>query len=242
MSWSWVIRMLIILVVVLVVVAGTVVALRLTDPESEEAGAATPTTEAGMAAEVTPTPAASTAPAPPTATPIPIATPPPAPTATPEPTAVPALAAGDPCTPDLSAAIAAANRSQSAFMRGETTAGQLSATWGAMAARAQASAESLLAKTTNTYSIVAITAIDPQVNECSVLSVAEDGAEVVIETQEVWTYDATLSCTASDSEQTSRELVAYPGQQYTFSRVDEGWQMQDWVIGVVNIAPAWECS
>ena len=32
MSWSWVIRMLIILIVILVVVAGTVVALRLTDP------------------------------------------------------------------------------------------------------------------------------------------------------------------------------------------------------------------
>ena len=242
MSWSWVIRMLIILVVVLVVVAGTVVALRLTDPESEEAGAATPTTEAGMAAEVTPTPAATTAPTPPTATPLPLPTPSPAPTTVPEPTAVPALAAGDPCTPALNATIAAANRSQSAFMRGEAAADQLSATWGALADRAQASAEFLMAKTTDTYSVVAITAIDPQVNDCSIQSVTEDGNEVVIETQEVWTYDATLRCTASDDEQTSREVVTYPGQQYTLARVDDGWELQGWVIGVVNIAPAWECT
>ena len=241
MSWSWVIRMLIILVVVLLVVAGTVVALRLTDPEAEEASAATPTAEASMA-EMTPTPAESAAPTSPTATPIPIPTPPPAPTAAPEPTAAPALAAGDPCPPALSAAIAQANQSQSAFMRGEGTAAQLSAAWGAMAARAQASAESLLAKTTNTYSVVAITAIDPRVNNCTVQSVAGDGAEVVVQTQEVWTYDAILSCTASDEQQTSREQVTYPGQQYTFTRDGEAWQMQDWVIGVVNIAPEWQCS
>ena len=37
MSWTWVIRMLVILIVLLLVIAGTVVALRLTDPGSEEA-------------------------------------------------------------------------------------------------------------------------------------------------------------------------------------------------------------
>lgn len=239
MSWSWVVRMLIILAVVLLVVAGTVVALRLTDPGAEEASEATPTPQETAQMPATPTPLVT-----PRTLPTPIPTPPPAPTPTPveTETAAPALAVGDPCSASLSAAIAAANESQSSFMVGRTDAAQLSATWGAMAARAQASAESLLAKSTDTYSVVRITGIDFQVGDCTLQSVSADGNEVVIETQEVWTYDADLSCTASDEEQTSRELVTYPGQRYTFSRDGEGWQMQDWVIGVVNIAPAWACT
>ena len=77
MRWSWVVRMLIILVVVLLVVAGTVVALRLTDPGTEEEVAeGTP-----QATEVVPTPASVITPMPEAATPTPapIATPPPAP-------------------------------------------------------------------------------------------------------------------------------------------------------------------
>ncbi len=240
MSWTWVIRMLVILVVVLVVVAGTVVALRLTDPGSEEAEEATPTAQ--EAAEM---PATTTA-APAAQLPTPVITPAPRPlptaTPAPQPTADPELAAGDPCTPDLSAAIAAANESQSAFMRGEIDAAQLSATWGAMAARAQESAESLLAKTTDTYSVERITAIVPQLNTCTVQSVSDDGNEVVVQTQEVWTYDAVLSCTAAADEQTSRELVTYPGQEYSFVLQDDAWVMQNWNIGVVNIEPAWQCT
>ena len=237
MSWSWVVRMLIILVVVLVVVAGTVVALRLTDPGAEEVMEASPMPQATV---LLPTPAPLVTPMPKLATPTPppIPTPPPAP----EATSVPALAAGDPCTPELSAAIAAANDSQSALMRGELDASQLSATWGAMAARAQSSAASLLAKSTNAYSVVRITAIVPQVNTCTLQSVSEDESEVVVETQEVWTYDAVLSCTASDNEQTLRELVTYPGQEYTFARQGDAWVMQNWNIGVVNIEPAWQCT
>ncbi len=236
MSWTWVIRMLVILVVLLLVIAGTVVALRLTDPGSEEVEEATPTAQ--EAAEMPATPTAA-----PTAQ-LPTPAPRPLPTATlaPQPTAVPALAAGEPCTPDLSAAIAAANESQSALMRGEIDAAQLSAIWGAMAARAQASAESLLAKSTDTYSVVRITAIVPQLNTCTVGSVSADESEVVVETQEVWTYDAVLNCTASDNEQTSRELVTYPGQEYTFARQGDAWVMQNWNIGVVNIGPAWQCT
>ena len=237
MSWTWVIRMLVILVVLLLVIAGTVVALRLTDPGSGEAEEATPTvlemqaTPVASPAAQLPTPAPTPAPRPlPTATPVP------------QPTAVPALAAGEPCTPGLSAAIAAANESQSALMRGEIDAAQLSATWGAMAARAQASAESLLAKTTTAYSVERITAIAPQLSTCTVQSVSDDENEVVVQTQEVWTYDAVLSCTASDNEQTSRELVTYPGQDYTFARQGDAWVMQNWNIGVVNIDPAWQCT
>ncbi len=243
MSWSWVVRMLIILVVVLLVVAGTVVALRLTDPGTEEVAEATP----AAATEVpsTPTPLVTPMPQLATPTPAPIPTPPPAPSPVPEATAqpaAPALAAGDPCTAELSAAIAAANASQSAFMRGDLEAGQLSNTWGAMAARAQAAAESLLAKTTDAYSVVRISAVVPLVNNCTVQSVSEDQSEVVVETQEVWTYDAVLSCTATDAEQTSRETVTYPGEQYTFVRDGDAWSMQDWNIGVVNIDPAWQCT
>lgn len=241
MRWSWVVRMLVILVVVLLVVAGTVVALRLTDPGTEEMAEATPMAEAPATPEsvVTPMPEAATP------TPAPIATPPPAPSPVPEATAgpeTPALAAGDPCTAEISAAIAAANASQSAFMRGELNAGQLSSTWGAMAARAQAAAQSLLDKQTDTYSVVRITAIAPLVNTCAVLSVSADASEVVVETQEVWTYDAVLSCTATDTEQTSRETVTYPGEQYTFTRDGDAWSMQNWDIGAVNIDPAWQCT
>lgn len=241
MRWSWVVRMLVILVVVLLVVAGTVVALRLTDPGTEEMAEATPMAEAPATPEsvVTPMPEAATP------TPAPIATPPPAPSPVPEATAgpeTPALAAGDPCTAEISAAIAAANASQSAFMRGELNAGQLSSTWGAMAARAQAAAQSLLDKQTDTYSVVRITAIAPLVNTCAVLSVSADANEVVVETQEVWTYDAVLSCTATDTEQTSRETVTYPGEQYTFTRDGDAWSMQNWDIGAVNIDPAWQCT
>ena len=240
MSWTWVIRMLVILIVLLLVIAGTVVALRLTDPGSEEAENATPTAQ--EAAEMPATPTA--APAAQLPTPAPTPAPRPLPTATPapQPTAVPALAAGEPCTPGLSAAIAAANESQSALMRGEIDSAQLSATWGAMAARAQASAESLLAKTTTAYSVERITAIAPQLSTCTVQSVSDDENEVVVQTQEVWTYDAVLSCTASDNEQTSRELVTYPGQDYTFARQGDAWVMQNWNIGVVNIDPAWQCT
>lgn len=241
MRWSWVVRMLVILVVVLLVVAGTVVALRLTDPGTEEMAEATPMAEMPATPEsvVTPMPEAATP------TPAPIATPPPAPSPVPEATAgpeTPALAAGDPCTAEISAAIAAANASQSAFMRGELNAGQLSSTWGAMAARAQAAAQSLLDKQTDTYSVVRITAIAPLVNTCAVLSVSADANEVVVETQEVWTYDAVLSCTATDAEQTSRETVTYPGEQYTFTRDGDAWSMQNWDIGAVNIDPAWQCT
>ena len=243
MSWSWVVRMLIILVVVLLVVAGTVVALRLTDPGTEEVAEATP----AAATEVpsTPTPLVTPMPQLATPTPAPIPTPPPAPSPVPVATAqpaAPALAAGDPCTAELSAAIAAANASQSAFMRGDLEAGQLSNTWGAMAARAQAAAESLLAKSTDAYSVVRISAVVPLVNNCTVQNVSEDQSEVVVETQEVWTYDAVLSCTATDAEQTSRETVTYPGEQYTFVRDGDAWSMQDWNIGVVNIDPAWQCT
>jgi len=234
--------MLVILVVVLLVVAGTVVALRLTDPGTEEVAEATPMPEA---TEVAPTPASVITPMPKATTPTPIATPPPAPSpvpeATPEPD-TPALAAGDPCTSELSTAIAAANASQSAFMRGELEAAQLSATWGAMAARAQSAAQSLLDKTTDTYSVVRITAIVPLVNTCTVLSVSADASEVVVETEEVWTYDAVLSCTATDSEQTSREIVTYPGEQYTFVRDGDAWSLRNWDIGAVNIDPAWQCT
>ena len=244
MRWSWVVRMLVILVVVLLVVAGTVVALRLTDPGSEEVAEATPMAESS---EVPPTPESVITPMPEAATPTPapIATPPPAPSPVPEATAgpeTPALAAGDPCTAEISAAIAAANASQSAFMRGELNTGQLSATWGAMATRAQAAAQSLLDKQTDTYSVVRITAIAPLVNNCTVQSVSADASEVVVETQEVWTYDAVLSCTATDAEQTSRETVTYPGEQYTFTRDGDAWSMQNWDIGAVNIDPAWQCT
>lgn len=244
MRWSWVVRMLVILVVVLLVVAGTVVALRLTDPGTEEAAEATPMAEA---TEAQPTPVSVVTPMPEAATPTPapIATPPPAPSPVPEATPgseTPALAAGDPCTAELSAAIAAANASQSAFMRGELDAGQLSSTWGAMAARAQSAAQSLLDKTTDAYSVVRITAIVPLVNNCTVQSVSADANEVVVSTQEVWTYDAVLSCTATDAEQTSRETVTYPGEQYTFARQDDAWVMQNWDIGAVNIDPAWQCT
>ena len=242
MSWSWVIRMLIILVVVLIVVAGTVVALRLTDPGTDEIAEATPTPQEEAMVE-TPTPLVTPFPTLTPATPIP--TPPPPPqtsTPAPEATPLPTLAAGDPCTSELSAAIAAANQAQSALMRGEIQAAQLSATWGAMAARAQSAAESLLAKQTATYSVNRITAIDPQVNNCTVQCVSADENQVVVETQEVWTYDAVLNCTASEDEQTSREIVTYPGQQYTFARQGDAWQMENWNIGVVNIAPAWQCS
>jgi hypothetical protein len=230
--------MLIILIVVLLVVAGTVVALRLTDPGSEEAEA-TPAPQETSQQAPTPTPLVTPMPKLSSATPTPAAS---EATPAPEATAAPALAAGDPCTSGLSSAIAAANASQSAFMRGESSADQLSASWGDLAARAQASGESLLAKRTDAYSVVRITAIDPQVNNCTILSVSDDENEVVVETQEVWTYDAVLSCTASDDEQTSRELVTYPGQQYTFARDGDGWRMQGWNIGVVNIEPAWACT
>ncbi len=242
MRWSWVVRMLIILVVVLLVVAGTVVALRLTDPGTEEVAEATP---AATEVPVTPTPLVTPMPQLSTPTPEPIPTPPPAPTAAPAVTPVssePVLAAGDPCTADLSAAIAAANASQSAFMRGDLEAGQLNNTWGAMAARAQAAAQSLLDKTTDTYSVVRITAVVPLVSDCTVQSVSEDESEVVVETQEVWTYDAVLSCTASDAEQTSRETVTYPAERYTFVRDGDAWSLQDWNIGAVNIDPAWQCT
>lgn len=241
MRWSWVVRMLIILVVVLLVVAGTVVALRLTDPGTEEVAEATPMPQATEAA---PTPASVITPMPEatTPTPTPIATPPPAPTAAPEATPIPALAAGDPCTSELSTAIAAANASQSAFMRGELEAAQLSAAWGVMAARAQSAAQSLLDKQTAAYSVVRITAIVPLVNNCTVQSVSADASEVVVETEEVWTYDAVLSCTASDDEQTSRETVTYPGEQYTFVRDGDAWSMRNWDIGAVNIDPAWQCT
>ncbi len=241
MRWSWVVRMLIILVVVLLVVAGTVVALRLTDPGTEEVAEATPMPQATEAA---PTPASVITPMPEatTPTPTPIATPPPAPTAAPEATPIPALAAGDPCTSELSTAIAAANASQSAFMRGELEAAQLSAAWGVMAARAQSAAQSLLDKQTDAYSVVRITAIVPLVNNCIVQSVSADANEVVVETEEVWTYDAVLSCTATDAEQTSRETVTYPGEQYTFVRDGDAWSMRNWDIGAVDIDPAWQCA
>lgn len=240
MSWSWVVRMLIILAVVLLVVAGTVVALRLTDPGTEEVTDATPTPQETAQEQATPTPLVTPFPTLTPATPIP--TPPPAPTAAPAEAPASTLAAGDPCTAELSAAIGAANESQTRLMLGNLQAAQLSATWGEMAARAQSSAESLLAKRTDTYSVVRITAIQAQVNDCTLQSVSADGNEVVLETQEVWTYDAVLSCTASDEEQTSRETVTYPGQQYTFARDGDSWTMQNWIIGVVNIGPAWQCT
>ena len=241
MSWTWVIRMLIILIVVLVVVAGTAVALRLTDPGADEVVEITPTAEA-MESEPTPTPLVTPYPTLGTPTPLPIPTPPPAPTQAPEVTPATALAVGDPCTSELSAAIVAANESQAAVMRGELDAAQLSATWGEVTARAQASAAYLVGKSTDTYSVNRITAIVLQLNTCTVQSVSEDESEVVVETQEVWTYDAVLNCTASDEEQTSREVVTYPGQQYTFAREGDGWRMQDWSLGVVNIDPAWQCT
>ena len=241
MSWTWVIRMLIILIVVLVVVAGTAVALRLTDPGADEVVEVTPTTEA-MESEPTPTPLVTPYPTLGSPTPLPIPTPPPAPTSGPEGTPATAIAVGDPCTPDLSGAIVAANESQAAVMRGELDAAQLSATWGEVTARAQASAAYLLGKSTDTYSVNRITAIVLQLNTCIVQSVSEDESEVVVETQEVWTYEAVLNCTASDEEQTSREVVTYPGQQYTFAREGDGWRMQDWSLGVVNIEPAWQCT
>ena len=241
MSWTWVIRMLIILIVVLVVVAGTAVALRLTDPGADEVVEVTPTTEA-MESEPTPTPLVTPYPTLGSPTPLPIPTPPPAPTPEPEGTPATAIAVGDPCTSDLSAAIIAANESQAAVMRGELDAAQLSATWGEVTARAQASAAYLLGKSTDTYSVNRITAIVLQLNTCTVQSVSEDESEVVVETQEVWTYEAVLNCTASDEEQTSREVVTYPGQQYTFAREGDGWRMQDWSLGAVNIDPAWQCT
>ncbi len=241
MSWTWVIRMLIILIVVLVVVAGTAVALRLTDPGADEVVEITPTAEA-MESEPTPTPLVTPYPTLGTPTPLPIPTPPPAPTQAPEVTPATALAVGDPCTSDLSGAIVAANESQAAVMRGELDAAQLSATWGEVTARAQASAAYLLGKSTDTYSVNRITAIVLQLNTCIVQSVSEDESEVVVETQEVWTYDAVLNCTASDEEQISQEVVTYPGQQYTFAREGDGWRMQDWSLGVVSIDPAWQCT
>ena len=239
MSWTWVIRMLIILIVVLVVVAGTAVALRLTDPGADEVVEATPTTEA---MELEPTPSVAPFPTLGTPTPLPIPTPPPAPTPEPEGTPATAIAVGDPCTSDLSGAIVAANESQAAVMRGELDAAQLSATWGEVTARAQASAAYLVGKSTDTYSVNRITAIVLQLNTCIVQSVSEDESEVVVETQEVWTYEAVLNCTVSDEEQTSREVVTYPGQQYTFAREGDGWRMQDWSLGAVNIDPAWQCT
>ena len=242
MSWTWVIRMLIILIVVLVVVAGTAVALRLTDPGAGEAAEGTPTSKESMESEPTPTPSVAPFPTLGTPTPLPLPTPPPAPTPEPEGTPATAIAVGDPCTSELSAAIVAANESQAAVMRGELDAAQLSATWGEVTARAQASAAYLLGKSTDTYSVNRITAIVLQLNTCIVQSVSEDESEVVVETQEVWTYDAVLNCTASDEEQISQEVVTYPGQQYTFAREGDGWRMQDWSLGVVNIDPAWQCT
>ena len=244
MSWPWVVRMLVILVVILLVVAGTAVALRLTDPGTDEVAESTPPPET-TAMPATATPLVTPMPELATPTPEPIPTPPPAPSPVPEATpdpAAPTLAAGDPCTVELNSAIAAANASQAAFMRGELNADQLSATWGAMAARAQSAAQSLLDKTTDTYSVVRITATVPLVNNCTVLSVSDDASEVVVETQEAWTYDAVLSCTASDDEQTSRETVTYPGEQYTFVRDGDAWSMRNWDLGAVNIDPAWQCT
>ena len=241
MSWTWVIRMLIILIVVLVVVAGTVVALRLTDPGAGEAAEGTPTAKESMES-LPPTPTPSVTPFPTLGSPTPLPIPPPAPTPVPEGTLATAIAVGDPCTPDLSAAIVAANESQAAVMRGELDAAQLSATWGEVTARAQASAAYLLGKSTDTYSVNRITAIVLQLNTCTVQSVSEDESEVVVETQEVWTYDAVLNCTASDEEQISQEVVTYPGQQYTFAREGNGWRMQDWSLGAVSIEPAWQCT
>ena len=195
-----------------------------------------------MESEPTPTPLVTPFPTLGTPTPTPLPTPPPAPTPEPEGTPSTAIAVGDPCTSDLSGAIVAANESQAAVLRGELDAAQLSATWGAMAARAQASAAYLLGKRTDTYSVNRIAAIVLQLNTCTVQSVSEDESEVVVETQEVWTYDAVLSCTASDEEQASREIVTYPGQQYTFAREGDGWRMLDWSIGIVNIDPAWQCT
>ena len=241
MSWTWVIRMLIILIVVLVVVAGTVVALRLTDPGAGEAAEGTPTAKESMES-LPPTPTPSVTPFPTLGSPTPLPIPPPAPTPVPEGTPATAIAVGDPCTPDLSAAIVAANESQAAVMRGELDAAQLSATWGEVTARAQASAAYLLGKSTDTYSVNRITAIVLQLNTCTVQSVSEDESEVVVETEEVWTYDAVLNCTASDEEQISQEVVTYPGQQYTFAREGNGWRMQDWSLGAVSIEPAWQCT
>ena len=241
MSGSRVIGFLIAVLVVLLVVAGTVVALRVTDPGSEEAAEATPMPQ--EEAQGTPVLAASPTIASPTPMPPPTPVPTPLPTATPlpEPTPAPALAAGAPCTPALSAAIGAANQAQSAFMRGETDAAQLSAAWGEMAARAESAATSLLQKTTDTYSVARITGVAQDVSTCAVLSVSGDD-EVVVETAETWTYDAVLSCAATEDEQTSRAVVGYPAQQYTFARVADSWQMRDWNLGAVNIQTAWQCG
>ncbi len=238
MSGSRVIGFLIAVLVVLLVVAGTVVALRVTDPGSEEAAEPTPMPQEeaqatpAMIASPTPMPAPAPTPVP---TPLPTATP------LPEPMPAPALAAGAPCTPALSAAISAANQAQSAFMRGETNAAQLSAAWGEMAARAESAATSLLQKTTDTYSVARITGVAQDVSTCAVLSVSGDD-EVVVETAETWTYDAVLSCAATEDEQTSRAVVGYPAQQYTFARVGDSWQMRDWNLGAVNIQTAWQCG
>ena len=241
MSWSWVVRMLVLLVVVLLVIAGTVVALRLTDPGTEESVEATATPQESAQAQPSPPAIVSPTPtlAPPPPTPVPTA--PPAPTAAPEVTPEPALAAGDPCTSEISAAIAAANESQSALMRGELEAAQLSATWGEMAARAQSSAASLLEKRTDAYSVARITAVAPVVSTCTVQSAAAEN-EVVVTTAEVWTYDAVLSCAATEDEQASREVVRYPAQEYTFARADGAWQMRDWILGAVNIETPWQCT
>ncbi len=242
MSGSRVIGLLVAVLVILLVVAGTVVALRLTDPGSEEMAEATPTPQESAPAQATPavivSPTPTTPPAPPpTATPLPE----PEPTPLPDPTPAPALTAGVPCPSDISAAIAAANGAQAAFMRGELEAAQLTATWGEMAARAQTAAASLLAKETDAYSVVRITDVAPQVNTCTVLSVSA-ADEVVVETAEVWTYDATLSCAATEDEQASREVVRYPAQQYTFTGASGSRVMQDWVLGAVNIETPWQCA
>lgn len=240
MSGSRVIGLLVAVLVILLVVAGTVVALRLTDPGSEEVAEATPTPQESAPAPATPAVIVSptpTTPPPPAPTPTPL----PEPTPLPDPTPAPALTAGVPCPSDISAAIAAANGAQSAFMRGELEAAQLSATWGEMAERARTAAASLLAKETDAYSVVRITAVAPQVNTCTVLSVSA-ADEVVVETAEVWTYDATLSCAATEDEQASREVVRYPAQQYTFTGASGSRALQNWVLGAVTIETPWQCA
>jgi hypothetical protein len=199
----------------------------------------------------TPLPAATNTPlATPAATNTPAATDTPLPTLTPTSTNTPAATNTPLATPAVAttpgwivcdatvmSVIEGAAAAQAAYMEGGISATDLAETWGAAAPYARSQADQMVFYRTAQISEVRITGVEWEILSCQMQAA---GSLMRVVLTERWRYQATLSC-SPDGTHSSTWSEVFPAETFALVREGEGWRIDSWLTGPVEVEQWWTC-
>ncbi|GEM_PF-922212 len=186
-------------------------------------------------------PTASTIPLPPPS-PIPLRSPEPSPPAPPL-TALPSPIPASPtpsslaCEPGVLQVIERANAAQEAYILGQGTLEQLTAAWGDAAPEARRQGDRL--RQASQAIRATIREIRWEIRSCAPAS--QPGPDLIeVQTEETWTYRASLICTPGRSVTVDR-VVTYPREVYRLAAQGGSWRILRWSPGEGTLQQDWRC-